>query len=114
MVAPAGTPPDILLRINREIEKVVKSPGIRQRALGFGLGVSDAGTPKSTGAFIRSEQERWRGLVKELGNASAVISGCGTSLSGAFAKGPVKRRGFFRFKPLRHFSELRSTGIKPN
>jgi len=67
VVAPAGTPEPILQKLNREIDAVFKSPEIRKRALGFGLGVSDAGTPESTQAFIRSEQERWRGLVAELG-----------------------------------------------
>jgi tripartite-type tricarboxylate transporter receptor subunit TctC len=67
VVAPAGTPAPILQKLNREIDAVFKSPEIRARALGFGLGVSDAGTPESTQAFIRSEQERWRGLVTELG-----------------------------------------------
>jgi tripartite-type tricarboxylate transporter receptor subunit TctC len=67
VVAPAGTPASILQRLNRQIDAVFKSSEIRQRALGFGLGVSDAGTPESTAAFIRTEQERWRGLVQELG-----------------------------------------------
>jgi tripartite-type tricarboxylate transporter receptor subunit TctC len=67
VVAPAGTPSPILQRLNREIDAVFKPPEVRQRALGFGLGVSDAGTPESTWSFIRSEQERWRNLVQELG-----------------------------------------------
>lgn len=67
VVAPAGTPSDILLKMNREIGKVLQSPDIRQRALGFGLGVSGASTPDSTQAFIHSEQERWGHLVNELG-----------------------------------------------
>jgi tripartite-type tricarboxylate transporter receptor subunit TctC len=67
VVAPAGTPAPILQKLNREIDAVFKSQEVRSRALGFGLGVSDAGTPESTQAFIRSEQERWRGLVTELG-----------------------------------------------
>ena len=67
VVAPAGTPAPILQRLNREIDAVFKSPEVRQRALGFGLAVSDAGTPESTGEFIRTEQERWRVLVQELG-----------------------------------------------
>ena len=67
VVAPAGTPAPILQRLNRQIDAVFKSAEIRQRALGFGLVVSDAGTPESTMAFIRSEQERWRSLVQELG-----------------------------------------------
>jgi tripartite-type tricarboxylate transporter receptor subunit TctC len=67
VVAPAGTPPAVLQRLNREIDQVFKSQEIRQRALGFGLVVSDAGTPESTAAFIRAEQERWRTLVHDLG-----------------------------------------------
>jgi tripartite-type tricarboxylate transporter receptor subunit TctC len=67
VVAPAGTPAPILQKLNREIDAVFKSQEVRTRALGFGLGVSDAGTPESTQAFIRSEQDRWRGLVTELG-----------------------------------------------
>jgi tripartite-type tricarboxylate transporter receptor subunit TctC len=67
VVAPAGTPAPILQKFNREIDAVFKPQDVRARALGFGLGISDAGTPESTQAFIRSEQERWRGLVNELG-----------------------------------------------
>jgi tripartite-type tricarboxylate transporter receptor subunit TctC len=67
VVAPTGTSSDILLKMSREINKVLQSPDIRQRALGFGLGVSDASTPDTTGTFIHSEQERWGHLVNELG-----------------------------------------------
>ncbi|MBX9846320.1 MAG: tripartite tricarboxylate transporter substrate binding protein [Xanthobacteraceae bacterium] len=67
VVGPAGTPAPILQKFNREIDAVVKSQELRTRALAFGLGVSDAGTPESTQAFIRGEQERWRNLVTELG-----------------------------------------------
>lgn len=66
VVAPAGTPPAILERLNAAFGTFLKSPEIRQRALTFGLGVSDAGTPESTAAFIKSEQERWKGLAEEL------------------------------------------------
>jgi tripartite-type tricarboxylate transporter receptor subunit TctC len=66
VVAPAGTPTAILERMNREIDKVLKSPELREKVLSFGLGVSDAGTLASTAAYIQSEQERWRGLVEEL------------------------------------------------
>jgi hypothetical protein len=38
---------------------------VRQRI--FGLAPSGASTPESTAAFIRTDQERWRGLAKELG-----------------------------------------------
>ena len=50
-----------------EMDYLLQSADDRAGALGFGLSVSDAGTPDSTAAFIHSEQERWRGLVTELG-----------------------------------------------
>jgi tripartite-type tricarboxylate transporter receptor subunit TctC len=67
VVAPAGTPAPIVQRLNHEIDSVFKSPDVRQNALSFGMGVSDAGTPESTWSFIHSEQVRWRALVQELG-----------------------------------------------
>jgi tripartite-type tricarboxylate transporter receptor subunit TctC len=70
VVAPAGTPAAILQRMNRAVDAAFRPPEVRQRALALGLGVSDAGTPESTASFIHSEQERWAGLVKELGLAA--------------------------------------------
>jgi tripartite-type tricarboxylate transporter receptor subunit TctC len=67
VVAPAGTPAPIVQRLNHEIDSVFKSPDVRQNALSFGMGVSDAGSPESTWSFIHSEQVRWRALVQELG-----------------------------------------------
>ena len=42
------------------------SAEINKRLAGFGLGTSGAGTPESTGEFIRREQEKWRALAQEL------------------------------------------------
>ena len=67
VVAPTGTPAPILERLNHAIDGVLKDPGLRQRMMAFGLGLSDAGTPASTLAFIKSEQNRWGELVQELG-----------------------------------------------
>jgi tripartite-type tricarboxylate transporter receptor subunit TctC len=66
MVAPAGTPPPVIARLNREIGEYLKGPEIQQRLLGFGLATEGAGTPQSTGDYIRREQEAWRALAKEL------------------------------------------------
>jgi tripartite-type tricarboxylate transporter receptor subunit TctC len=66
VVAPAGIPADIVVRLNREIREYLKGPEIQQRLLSFGLATDGAGTPESTGRFIRQEQERWRALAKEL------------------------------------------------
>jgi tripartite-type tricarboxylate transporter receptor subunit TctC len=66
VVAPTGTPADIVTRLNREIGEYLKGPEIQKRLLSFGLATEGAGTPESTGQFIKQQQERWRALAKEL------------------------------------------------
>jgi tripartite-type tricarboxylate transporter receptor subunit TctC len=66
IVAPTGTPPTIAARLNEQIGDYLKVPELRQRLLGFGLATEGAGTPQSTAELIRSEQELWRGLAREL------------------------------------------------
>jgi tripartite-type tricarboxylate transporter receptor subunit TctC len=65
VVAPAGTPADVVSRLNREMGEYLKGADIQQRLLSFGLATKGAGTPESTGQFIRQEQEQWRLLAKE-------------------------------------------------
>jgi tripartite-type tricarboxylate transporter receptor subunit TctC len=67
VVAPAATPAPIVARLNQGIVRFLEDPGVRQRILGFGLAPSGPGSPEATAKFIRTDQERWRGLVKELG-----------------------------------------------
>jgi len=66
IVAPAGTPAEAINRMNREINEVLKGPDIGARFAKVGLGVSGTGTPDSLVELLRSEQERWRVLAKEL------------------------------------------------
>jgi tripartite-type tricarboxylate transporter receptor subunit TctC len=66
VVAPTGTPDEVVARLNREIGASLEGSDIQQRLLSFGLATEGAGTPASTGRFIREEQERWRALAKEL------------------------------------------------
>ena len=67
IVAPTGTSPTIIARMNREIAEFLDGPDIRERLLAFGLATGGAGTPESTGAYIRREQAQWREFAKELG-----------------------------------------------
>ena len=66
IVAPVGTPAEIVGRINRLVDDYLKGPDIQQRLLAFGLATNGAGTPESTIAFIRQQQAEWRSLAKEL------------------------------------------------
>jgi tripartite-type tricarboxylate transporter receptor subunit TctC len=66
VVAPAGTPADIVLKVNREIGEFLKNPEIQQRLITFGLATTGSGTPESTAQLIREMQEHWRALAREL------------------------------------------------
>ena len=66
VVAPAGTPPDIVARLNREIGEYLEGSEIQQRLISFGLATEGAGTPDSNAQFIREEQGHWRAVAKEL------------------------------------------------
>jgi tripartite-type tricarboxylate transporter receptor subunit TctC len=66
VVAPAGTPADIVVRLNREIDKYLTAAGTEERLLTFGLSTDGGGTPESSAAAIRKEQEQWRAFGKEL------------------------------------------------
>ena len=66
VVAPTGTPDNIVMRLNREIGEYLKGSDIQQRLFSFGLATEGAGTPQSTAEFIKRQQEQWRVLAKEL------------------------------------------------
>ena len=66
MVAPVGTPGEIVTRVNREIGEFLKSPEIQQRLISFGLATGGGGTPESTRQLIREMQAHWQALAREL------------------------------------------------
>jgi tripartite-type tricarboxylate transporter receptor subunit TctC len=66
VVAPAGTPADVIARLNHEIGEYLSGPEIQQKLLSFGLATNGASTPENTGRVIRQEQEQWRAVAKEL------------------------------------------------
>jgi len=66
VVAPTGTAGEVVARVNREIGAYLKGADIQERLHAFGLATEGAGTPESTAAFIRADQEQWRAVAKEL------------------------------------------------
>ncbi|MGC1777544.1 MAG: tripartite tricarboxylate transporter substrate binding protein [Xanthobacteraceae bacterium] len=66
VVAPAGTPPDLIARLNRAIDRCLQGPEIQARLLTLGLATDGGGTPENTAQTIRKEQAQWRALGKEL------------------------------------------------
>jgi tripartite-type tricarboxylate transporter receptor subunit TctC len=66
LMAPAGTPADIVQKMNREVDAVVRDKDYRERLASFGFSVSDAGTPQSIPEFVRTERENWDKIMKGL------------------------------------------------
>ena len=63
MIAPAGTPKDIITRLNREIVDILKQKDVADKLNGQGaLPVGD--TPEQFGAYIKAEMEKWGAVVR--------------------------------------------------
>ncbi len=63
--APAGTPDDIIARLNTEIVKIVRTPDIQARLRSLGL--TPTGTPAGTvNAGMAADHAYWGRLIKEL------------------------------------------------
>ena len=63
-VAPAGTPPEIVTRLNREISAIIESPQIREKLHGQGV-EPDAMTPAELGAHLKKEHDKWEKVIKD-------------------------------------------------
>jgi len=66
VVAAAGTPPEIVAKLNAEFARVLNAQDIRERLAAQGTEVR-TDTPASFGTFIRNETVRWAKVVKESG-----------------------------------------------
>jgi tripartite-type tricarboxylate transporter receptor subunit TctC len=66
MGAPIKTPPEIVEKLNREINAVLAEPEIRKRLIELG-GEPLITTPEAFGALIKAETEKWEKVVKYAG-----------------------------------------------
>ena len=62
--APAGTPPDIVAKLNATIAKVASTDEFRKKLEAEGVVIS-TGKPTDLDDFVRAEEARWRKIVKE-------------------------------------------------
>ena len=67
LLAPSGTPPAIVQRLNREIARANTSPDVRERFAQQGAEPSPAQTPEQFSAFIQREIKRWAEVVRVSG-----------------------------------------------
>jgi tripartite-type tricarboxylate transporter receptor subunit TctC len=63
-VAPAGTPPDIMNVLNREVVRIIALPDVREKLNFIGY-TPETDTPQEFAAMIKSEIERWAKVIRE-------------------------------------------------
>ena len=60
----AGTPPEVVKRLNVEMVKILTSPEIKERFGRIGVEVV-AGAPEQFSAFLKGEVDRWAKVIRE-------------------------------------------------
>jgi tripartite-type tricarboxylate transporter receptor subunit TctC len=63
IIAPAGTPRDVILRMNGAINKVLLMPAVRARMTEVGYVVT-GGTPEDFGRVIKTEMDKWAKILR--------------------------------------------------
>ena len=66
LAAPAGTPREVLVRVQTEVARIVQLPDIRDRFFKDGI-EAVASTPEQFAAHIRSERTKWEKVVAAAG-----------------------------------------------
>jgi len=66
IMLPAGAPADVVQRLNTEINKILKSPGIHQRLTEMGA-IVIGGTAQEFAAFNAAELKRYEAIVRDSG-----------------------------------------------
>jgi len=66
LLAPAGTPADIITRIQQETAKALASPAVKEKLLAQGA-IPGGNTPQEFARMIDAEHIKWAGVVKASG-----------------------------------------------
>jgi tripartite-type tricarboxylate transporter receptor subunit TctC len=64
ILAPAGTPPQIISKLNAAINTTLAAPQLRDRFLTYGVEAA-ASTPTELAAIIAAEIPSWRKVIEE-------------------------------------------------
>jgi len=67
IVAPAGTPPEIVAKLHQSISKVLAMPDVRDKLLNAGIEPAGSKSPEEFAAFIRTQAETRARVIKAVG-----------------------------------------------
>jgi tripartite-type tricarboxylate transporter receptor subunit TctC len=66
-ITAAGTPKDVVEKLNAEVQRTVAIPEVRQRLIAVGMEPPPTYGPAQVGAFIARDIERWMKFVEAVG-----------------------------------------------
>jgi len=66
LAAPAGTPRDIVNKVNREVARVMTAPQNQDRLRKLGV-IADGMSPEQLDALVATETTRWKPVLEQLG-----------------------------------------------
>ena len=64
VLAPAGTPPELVSRLSAEIAKITRTPAFKERFDALGI-VPVGNTPDEALAFLKSEVSKWGKVIRD-------------------------------------------------
>ncbi len=64
LMAPAGTPPDVLRKLSKQTDTVLANPALKEKLAVLGMEAA-GGTPEQLAAAIQKESVRWAGLIRQ-------------------------------------------------
>ena len=67
VVAPKGTPADVIQKLNGELDRVLKDPPVVEKLAALGSYTNGADTPEGTRDYVRSQLKTWGKVVRDIG-----------------------------------------------
>jgi tripartite-type tricarboxylate transporter receptor subunit TctC len=67
LFAPAGTPDEVVMKIDKQVIRIFSDPAFRERFLDPQMFESMAGSPNDFAAFVRAERAKWAKLIAAAG-----------------------------------------------
>ncbi|HBB16305.1 MAG TPA: hypothetical protein DCZ97_04615 [Syntrophus sp. (in: bacteria)] len=66
IIGPAGLPKEVITKLNTSISGIIKQPDVKNALRKVGTEITYR-TPEEFGKFLRSEQQKWAKVIKEIG-----------------------------------------------
>jgi tripartite-type tricarboxylate transporter receptor subunit TctC len=67
LVAPAGTSDDVVTRLNREMDAILRNPEVSGKLADLGFFTTGADTLPALSAYLRAQFDLWRRLTRDIG-----------------------------------------------